>query len=471
MGQTAIYRITTFALAALLSCRALAQPVPPEADSADVDADALLDVKDPMLEPVPPAPNVLSSWKDVVRFIHQRSTTLHIAAAGVEQANGEARRALAASLPILTANSTLTHHILHGTGERLGTDRVTPVQVRIPNPDGLIVGSIDLRQPIFNLGAWYARDTAKERVKVAELSAQDTQRQLIATVALTTADVITKGRVSESSRASLASGLSTLDLTRRRAALGAANAIDVLRAEQEVSTARAGLVSADESLRQAREALGAALGFTGGWGVAPSLTSEALERTASTICKPLPGVEHRSDILSAQSSVRAAERDRTAVDLTYAPTVDFTSTLGITSNKSGSANGTPVTWIVGGRLVWPIFDGGDRYGQARAANAAETVAREQLTQKTRDATLQITQADRAIAVARANLEVSVTARNIAKESARLSRLAFINGNGTSFDLVDSARRVREAEIDLLIKEFQVFQARLTAFLSRANCSI
>ena len=67
--------------------------------------------------------------------------------------------------------------------------------------------------------------------------------------------------------------------------------------------------------------------------------------------------------------------------------------------------------------------------------------------------------------------MSTTARNIAKESQRLSRLAFINGNGTSFDLVDSARRLREAEIDVLIKEFQVFQARLTAFLSRSNCAI
>jgi outer membrane protein TolC len=389
----------------------------------------------------------------------------------VEQANGEARSKLAATLPVLSASSVLTHHVLHGTGERPSADLMTRVPVRIPDPDTFLIGAINLRQPIVNLGAWYSRDTAKERVKGADLSAQDTQRQLIATVALTAVDVITKGRVAESSRVSLASGLSTLDLTERRAALGAANAVDVLRAAQEVSVARATLVTADESLRQAREALGAALGFTGGWGVAPDLTAEELERTASTICKPLPGVEHRSDILSAESSVRAAERDRTAVDLTYVPTVDFTSSVGLTSNSGAAANGKAVTWVIGGQLAWPIFDGGDRYGKARAANAAETIAREQLTQKTRDATLQVTQADRAIAVARTNLEVATTARNIAKESSRLSRLAFINGNGTSFDLVDSARRLREAEIDLLIKEFGIFQARLTAFLSRANCTI
>lgn len=474
MGQTSPSRFTTFLFAAVLSGTAFAQAADPSRADVDIDAEALPQVKDPMLEPVPPAPNVLASWKDAVRLVHQRSTALHIAVAGVEQANAMERRARAASLPVLSAGAAVSHHLLHGTGQTVSLAPGSPpvsVPARIPSPDTFATGTIDFRQPVLNLGAWYSVDTALERVKVADLSSQDTQRQLFATVAVSAVDVITKSRVAESSRVSLGSALSTLDLTRRRAELGAANAVDVLRAEQEVSTARAQIVAADEALRQSREALGAALGFTGAWGVSANLTSEELRRTASTVCKPVGGLPQRSDILSAERNVRAAERDRNAVDYLYVPTLDFVSSVGFTSNDRASANGTPVTWTLGGRLAWSIFDGGDRYGQARFNNAAETIAREQLVQKTRDATLQLTQADRAITVAETNLEVSTTARNIAKESQRLSRLAFINGNGTSFDLVDSARRLREAEIDVLIKEFQVFQARLTAFLSRANCAI
>jgi outer membrane protein TolC len=478
MGQTATSRITTFVFAALLSGRALAQsaptPQPAPGSSAtpdtDADAEALPEVEDPMLEPVPPAPNILGSWNDAIRFVHQRSTAFRIAVAGVEQASAQSRRALAGSLPIISTNATVSRHMLHGTAPKTFAKDGTPLSYGpVPDPDTIATGSIDLRQPVVNLGAWYSVDTANERVKVADLNSQDVQRQLFATVAVAAVDVITKGRVAESNRVSLGSSLSTANLTRRRSVLGAASAVDVLRAEQEVSLVRGQLVAGDESLRQAREALGAALGFTGAWGVSPALTGEELKRIASTVCKPVGGVGQRTDILSAEKSVRAAERDRNAVDYLYVPTVDFLSSVGLWSH--GSANGKPVTWTVGGRLVWPLFDGGDRYGQARAANAAETIAREQLTQKTRDATLQVTQADRAIVVARTNLEVATTARDLAKESARLSRLAFINGNGTSFDLVDTARRLREAEIDLLIKEFQVFQARLTAFLSRANCTI
>jgi outer membrane protein TolC len=69
------------------------------------------------------------------------------------------------------------------------------------------------------------------------------------------------------------------------------------------------------------------------------------------------------------------------------------------------------------------------------------------------------------------VQVAITARDVARESARLARLAFVSGSGTSFDLVDNTRRLREAEIDLLIREFRVVQAQLTAYLTRANCSI
>jgi outer membrane protein TolC len=478
MGHTAKSVVTAaFVATALLSGSAGAQ-TPASAPAAtasptpeDEPKENLPDIKDPMLEPVTPATNVLTAWGDVVRLVHQRSTALHIATAQVEQANAQTRRALSGSLPTLSASAALNHHLLHGTGRTLTVAGVTQGTGEIPDPDTTLNGSIDFTQPLVNFGAWYSVGTAKEHARVAELSAKDVQRTLLATVAEAAVGVITASRVADSSRVSLASDLSTLDLTRRRAALGAANAVDVLRADQEVSLVRAQLVSADESLRQAREALGSALGFTGGWGVSPELRVEDLERTASSVCKPLDGVEGRSDILSAERNVHAAERDRNAIDYLYLPTVNLRSSVGLTSNEGASANGKPVTWTIGGNLLWPLYDGGDRYGQRRFTQAAETIAREELTQKKRDAILQLTQADRGVVVARANLEVSTQARNIAKEQARLSRLAFINGNGTSFDLVDSARRLREAEIDLLIKEFQVFQARLTAFLSRANCTI
>jgi outer membrane protein TolC len=76
-----------------------------------------------------------------------------------------------------------------------------------------------------------------------------------------------------------------------------------------------------------------------------------------------------------------------------------------------------------------------------------------------------------VQVADSNLVVSRRSRDIASESARLSRIAFLNGSGTSFDLVDTARRLREAELDLAIKEFEVVRAKVTALLALATCDV
>ena len=85
--------------------------------------------------------------------------------------------------------------------------------------------------------------------------------------------------------------------------------------------------------------------------------------------------------------------------------------------------------------------------------------------------IEVVQATRAVDVAKANLGVSEKSREIARQSARLSRIAFAAGQGSSFDLVDSARRLREAEIDTAIKEFELVRARIAALLALASCDV
>ena len=232
----------------------------------------------------------------------------------------------------------------------------------IPSPATQLGASLGLVQPIVDFGAWYGVGTAKEREHVAELSQADTQRQLLGIVAQAVVGVVTATRVSESSRVSLMSALSTRDLTKKRFDLGAASAVDALRAEQEVALTRAQIVTADEQLRLARESLGAALGDTQGWGVAADIHLEELRETAAQICTLVDGVDTRSDILAAKGSVNAADRDRKAIDYTYLPTLDLTSTLSYTNTVSFSPNGEHVNWTVAGQLSWLLYDGGDRYG-------------------------------------------------------------------------------------------------------------
>jgi outer membrane protein TolC len=319
------------------------------------------------------------------------------------------------------------------------------------------------------LRTWHDIGTARRSIRESELRAQDAERVILADVARAAAVQITTERVADVSRVALASALSTLELTRRRAALGAASKLDELRAEQEVSASRAQVITANEDVRLAREALGRTLVDDHPWGT--DLPLDQLERTARTVCKPVQKIEARSDIEAAALGVEISERNVSSVDYSYAPTVDLTSTLSYLINEDRSPNGKNITWTVGAFLTWPLYDGGFRYGERTRAEAAAGIAREDLGQVKRAARIEVTQAERSVLVAMANLDVDRHAQQTAKETARLARVAYINGSGTSFDLVDTAARVRQRDIDLLISEFELIRAQVAAFLARANCGL
>jgi outer membrane protein TolC len=398
-------------------------------------------------------------------MIRTSTSPLRIANAQIEVSQGQARQALSRALPQLSGTANLTHHLLYGEGYRFTSFPLT--LGTIPDPGTTWQAGLGLRVPVLAAQSWHDYGTAREGVRSARLTEKDAQRLAVAQ----TADAIVTVVTTEVSRVSLKFALSTDDLTRRRAQLGASNAIDVLRADQEVSLTRAQVISADENARRAREALGASLGSDQPWGVTPVINLDSLATDAQSSCRRENSIDARPDVRAARSSVHVAERNVSSTDWSYVPTVDFVSSLTYFSSDLSSANREHVTWTIGGVLNWPLYDGGLRYGIRRTSQGQLRVAREQLTQARREAQIQISQALRGVHVAEANLAVSRRSRDIASENARLSRISFLNGSGTSFDLVDTSRRWREAELDLGIKQFEVVRAQLTALLALSTCDV
>lgn len=415
------------------------------------------EVNDAMLAPVEMPPQVVSNWQQALELVRSRSTSVASAQARVAQAQAQSRQALASVLPNLTADASVTRNLLFGTNE-LG----------IRGPEGTVWGAgVTLRQSLINLRAWHDIGTSRLQAQAEAVSAEDAERLALGALADTLVSVITAERVAEVNRVSLRSNLSTLDLTKKRTLLGAASAVDVLRAEQEVASSRAQLVTGDEALRRAREALGLALGFPEAWGVTPDLKVDQLGADARSVCKAIQGPEERSDVRSARMNLEVNERSVSSPSYGRAPSLDLLSNLSYSSPSAFR----PVTWTIGAVLSVPIYDGGDLGAQRASNEATAEIARQNLTQVERQARLEATQAQRSVQVAQATFEVSRQARDIAAESARLSRIAFVHGTGTSFDLVESARRQREAEIDVTIKEFDIVRAQITALLALSNCNI
>jgi outer membrane protein TolC len=419
-----------------------------------------------MLAPPPPPTRVLASWREAIDLARKQSTSLKTSAARVDEAAGRARQVLAQALPQLSASGNVDYVVNRGTGPRRDGSFGG-----VPDPAVGARGVLELRVPVFAPAAWHNHGVALDQRDIARLDMKEVERLVVRAIADAMVAAITAERLADVTRVSLASALSTVDLNKRRAALGASSTLDVLRAEQLVQDARANVVTADETLRRARESLGTALGSFDAYGVSPDVRLDTLAQDARTYCTQERDLDKRPDVIAANANVALAERRRDGVQWSFWPTLDAVSRVNVVGVELANDNNKLVAWSIGAELRWLLFDGGERYGRHDELAASERVAREALTDVRQRANTEIVQSLRAVEVAKVNLEVFAKSREIAAETARLAKVAFMNGSGTSFDLVDTAGRQRQAEIDLTVKEFELLRARVAAFLALASCKV
>jgi outer membrane protein TolC len=423
------------------------------------------EVDDPMLAPVPRPKVEVNTWEEALRHVRARSTDIRIAAEQIARAEAQSRIALAGALPTINGQGTYTHNLI--TNETIQPASVGRFQtVQTPYPD-YAAGTLTLSQPLIALRAWYAIGTANRGETAAQLSLEDTKRQIALNVANSIVGVVTAERVAELNRVGLRNALLRLELANRRNTLGSGTGLDVVRARQDVEAARATLVAGDESLRQSREALGLALGLPEQVGVPPNVDINGLEASARNTCKASSSVDDRPDVAALREKTEVARRQVNDVKLQFAPTVDFRSSLATTTINTGAAPNT--TWNVQAVLTVPIWDGGIRYGNLRDTRAQEVVAGQNLEAQRRQAQIEVTQARRGVGVADDRRRVAMQTRDLAAENDRLTRASYLEGRGTSLELVTAAQALREAEIQLALREFELVKARVLAILALASC--
>jgi outer membrane protein TolC len=446
-----------------------ADPAPAARPAAPAIVDGQT-TSDPMLQPVPLPAQTLGTLSEALARVKSRAVEYRIATLDVERAEAQARIALAGALPSMNAQLSGVVNILRKDSAQLagvdanGLPRFTSIQLPI---GGFVSAGASITHPLVNLRAWYAIGTARRGVDAQRLAVADQKRVLLASVASTLVSVYTTERLAELNRIGLRAALERLELATRREALGASTAIDVLRGRQDVAAARANVVSGDESVRQARESLGLLLGTADPVGVSPSLSLNTLEREAATACPASAAVLDRSDVLAARMRLTVSERQHRDAELQFAPSINLTSQLATTSQDTGAFPAT--TWNLQAILSVPIWEGGARYGALRDTAAQAEQARLRVEQAERRVTVEVRQADRAIEVAEQSHQVAVSSETLAREGDRLTRALFAEGRGSSLELVTSATALRQAQVGLALREFELVRARILAMLARASC--
>lgn len=415
-----------------------------------------------MLGPVPPPHRILNSWAEAVAYLRARSTDLKIALDQVLQAEAQTRIALAGPLPSLTSTGLMSHQFLTGSSS------IFISGAGASSSTTTYSGNLALQGTLFNLQQFDQISIDELQEDVTRLSVDDKKRTLALSLANQIVAVVTSERTADINRVGLRVALEQLEITRRKQALGAANGLDVVRAEQNAANARATLVSGDESLREAREALGLALGIPEETGVAPGININDVAQSAMESCRVVQNVDERPDIASARRSLEVSKRALRNVYYSFLPTLNAASTL--TYFSPAPAFGAPdPTWNIQGILTIPWFDGGVRYGNLRNARAAQDIALQNLEALRRTAIIQVEQAQRQLQVAEVSDKVATEQRDLAAKNDQMTQTAYMAGQGTSLELVTASEAHRQAELNLALADFTVVKARLLAILALATC--
>ena len=292
------------------------------------------DIKDPMLEPVPPRRRRRSGrgakrccWSGIARprctFRAPRST----------RAAGDApRRARPGSLPTPRRQGgrdarylLLGNGVTSGAFRRTGTgrsSRAIPARSRDPASSG----ELDLTQAADRLRCLVRRGYGEgARAHRRERTRSIRRRQLLGTVAQAAVGVITASRIAESSRTS--ARVRAIDARSHAKTRGARGRERGRRAPRRAgSRARAGRRSSPETSRSVKRARPSApaIGRQRRAGASRrTFEVEELERTASSVCQLVDPMEARADVRAAAKNVVAADRDRKSVDYTFVPTLDL----------------------------------------------------------------------------------------------------------------------------------------------------
>ena len=416
-------------------------------------------VSDPMLALPPPAPLRIASWNDALVTIRSQSPDYRSAAQTVERAKAQKELAWSNVLPLVNAQVTYTHQLLAPLSATIGGATIVT-----PPPDAWTAGGTATWSILSPRGI-YGIGTAEHGIQAANFAFEDQRRQIAEAVVSTMLATLAAERTAELNRVGLRAALERAALTHARLQFGQGTALDVDRADQDVESARSLLVSGDETLRRAREALGVSLGSRTAVSAPGDLDLVRFEDAVAQTCRLNADIERRPDVVAARERAEVAERTVHDAELQFSPWIALDAAAQYTNAPVLSPNGT---FALEGVLNVPIYDG-SRFAALRDAKAALEQARQALVSTRLNAVVSAAQAERAVSVLQTSRDVAQAERDLAERVDRRVRDGYSRGLGTSLDLVVSGQALRQADINLALLQFQVAQARADAVLTNAEC--
>jgi outer membrane protein TolC len=183
--------------------------------------------------------------------------------------------------------------------------------------------------------------------------------------------------------------------------------------------------------------------------VAPDAPPDALARDA---------LVRRPELAAQRAQVDAAEAGVRSAWARLAPQLSASGS--IFASDVAYPTGETEAWRASVDLVWPLYDGGLRYGKRRQAEAQLEGARAAAEAQRLAVIQEVLDGRRDLDVARERLRLAEAQRRLAADAAASARRSFDAGVASRLDVIDANDRLYQADVGLAESRARLAQSGL-----------
>jgi outer membrane protein TolC len=314
-------------------------------------------------------------------------------------------------------------------------------------------------QSVFDLTRIRNYRSSQESVRSARLAAEDARDLIVLAVTGGYLQIIAAAARVETTRAQIATAQATHQLAVDRLAAGVTPRIDVTRSQVILQVNQQRQIALENDLAKLKIAFGRVIGLPPGQEFTLSDTLPYAPLSGITLDQALQrAFANRSDIKAAESQMKAAELARGAAAAQRYPTAQVSGDYGVIGPSPTNAHGT---FGLSAAVRLPIFEGGRVQADIDLADAALQQRRAELQDlrgridaEVRSAFLDVTSAANQIRVAESN-------RGLAQETLTQARDRFSAGVADTLEVVQAEEAVAVAEQDYISSLYQHNLAKAT----------
>jgi NodT family efflux transporter outer membrane factor (OMF) lipoprotein len=250
-----------------------------------------------------------------------------------------------------------------------------------------------------------------------------------------------------------------LDLVRTQRQAGAVPDTDVVSAQSQLAADETLLPGPQQQLDVTRHALAVLLGRAPGDWSPPDFDLAALTLPGQLpLSLPSELVHRRPDILAAEAHLHMASAQVGVATAQLYPSITLSGGVGAAALDPGHLfNPAGLFWSVAAGLTEPVFDGGTREADRRAALAEFKASAADYRQTVLQALGQVADVLQALSHDAQLLAAQQHAVDLATESVRLQRIRYSGGGTGILDLLDAQRQYQQAQLGYVRAEAQRYQ--------------